>query len=126
MGLGIEVAGGLTLSLQQSMQYFATIIIQDSILRPISGNNAGNSVVHLHSTNCHITLRNASILNGNSDLSYYAGSSFSGGIYIVSGQFVDDQPFTKYLHVSCTFAGLYGAAMCVSSIVDDFETVTTA
>ena len=131
VGLGIEVAGGLTISLQQSMQYFATIVIQDSIIASNIGKYAGNSVVHLYSTSCRVTFRNTSILNGNADLSYYADLSFSGGMYAVSGQILEDKPFSKYLHIeNSTFAnnsGLYGGALCVTSLIDDdFDNIATS
>lgn len=126
VSLGIEVAGGLTISPRQVMQYFVTIIIRDSTITSNVGKYAGNSVVQLYSTSCHITFRNTSFLNGNADLSYYADYSFSGGIYTVWGQLFDDEPFTKHLYIdNCTFANnsaLHGGAMYISSLIDDVLT----
>lgn len=123
VNLGIEVAGGLTISPRQASQYYVAITIQDSIITSNTGKYAGNSAVTLYSTNCHITFRNTSFLSGNANVSYYADYSFSGGMYTIWGQLFDNEPFTKVLDIdNCTFSnnsGLYGGAMYMSSLVDD-------
>jgi predicted outer membrane repeat protein len=123
VGTSIEVAGGLTISPKQLMQYFVTIVVQDSILTSNIGRYAGNSAVMLYSTSCQIVYQNTSFLNGNAELSYYADRSFAGGLYAVWGQVMDDEPFTKYLLIdNCTFANnsaLFGGAIYMSTLIDD-------